>query len=147
MSKNQNNKKKNTNAKKDANTKINENAKINTNAKINIMDKLKSFVQIFKDNKQLDIILVFGVCALILILVGTLALKQPVVPVCAAIIIEAGIAMMLHNVELWIHGIAVVLQIVAGVLIHRVGLMILCVILYVLAILALQMWNKVAKRA
>jgi hypothetical protein len=49
---------------------------------------------------------------------------------------------MLHNVELWIHGASVMVELVAGILIGRVRLMILCVILYALTIVALQLIAK-----
>ncbi len=99
----------------------------------------------FKENKKVDVMLGFGVLALVLILIGTLGLGEPVVPVCLVIILEAGIAVMLHNVELWVHGIAVIVQIVAGICIHRAPLMILCVVLYVLAIIALQLCSHLDK--
>jgi hypothetical protein len=52
---------------------------------------------------------------------------------------------MLHNAEVWVHGAAVVVQLVAGVLIARTGMMILCIVLYVLAIAALQLLEKNGK--
>lgn len=111
----------------------------------NVKDIAGQVVKMAKENKQLDILIVFGLVVLALILIATLALKLPVVPVCLAIVIEAGIAVMLHNVEIWVHGLAVVVQLVAGILIGRVGMMIICILLYVCAILALQMWNQLAK--
>jgi hypothetical protein len=59
--------------------------------------------------------------------------------------IEAGIAILLHNAELWIHGAAVVIQLVAGILIGRTSLMILCIVLYALTIAALQALDKADK--
>ena len=105
-----------------------------------VQEKAARIGNFFKENKKLDVML-----GLVLILIGTLGLGEPVVPVCLVIILEAGIAVMLHNVELWVHGIAVIVQIVAGVCIHRAPLMLLCVVLYVLAIIALQLCSRLDK--
>ena len=58
----------------------------------------------YEDNKQY--LLLFGVIvvALAAILVSILALKIPVVPVCLIIVLEAGIAVCLHDVPIWLHG-------------------------------------------
>ena len=54
------------------------------------------------------------VVALAAILVSILALKIPVVPVCLIIVLEAGIAVCLHDVPIWLHGLVVLVQIIAG---------------------------------
>ena len=74
----------------------------------------------YEDNKQY--LLLFGVIvvALAAILVSILALKIPVVPVCLIIVLEAGIAVCLHDVPIWLHGLVVLVQIIAGVM--RTGL-------------------------
>ena len=68
----------------------------------------------YEDNKQY--LLLFGVIvvALAAILVSILALKIPVVPVCLIIVLEAGIAVCLHDVPIWLHGLVVLVQIIAG---------------------------------
>jgi hypothetical protein len=106
---------------------------------------IKPVADFFKKNITLDILVVFAIFVLALILVGALGLKEPVVPVCLALILEVGIAVMLHNAQVWLHGAAVVVQLVAGVLIARTGMMILCIVLYVLAIAALQLLEKNGK--
>jgi lipopolysaccharide/colanic/teichoic acid biosynthesis glycosyltransferase len=106
---------------------------------------LKPVADFFKKNITMDILVVFAIFVLALILVGALGLKEPVVPVCLALILEVGIAVMLHNAEVWVHGAAVVVQLIAGVLIARAGMMILCIVLYVLAIAALQLLEKNGK--
>jgi lysylphosphatidylglycerol synthetase-like protein (DUF2156 family) len=112
-----------------------------------VSGSFKRVAEFFRKNAKLEILVVFAAAVLALILVGALGLKEPVVPVCLAIVIETGIAVMLHNVELWIHGVAVVVQLVAGILIGRTWLMVLCVVLYVVTIVALQFWDKAEKRA
>jgi hypothetical protein len=113
--------------------------------KKSVAEVLKLVADFFKKNITMDILVVFAIFVLALILVGALGLKEPVVPVCLALILEVGIAVMLHNAEVWVHGAAVVVQLVAGVLIARTGMMILCIVLYVLAIAALQLLEKNGK--
>ena len=87
-------------------------------------------------------IVTVSVVSLALILVAMFALQEFVVSVCVLIIIEAAMAAMLHGVEIWKHGILLALQIAAGVMIERVPLIIICVIAYVAATLALQLMGK-----
>ena len=64
----------------------------------------------YEDNKQY--LLLFGVIvvALAAILVSILALRIPVVPVCLIIVLEAGIAVCLHDVPIWLHGLVVLVR-------------------------------------
>jgi hypothetical protein len=117
----------------------------NNAPKKSFAEVIKPVADFFKKNITLDILVVFAIFVLALILVGALGMKEPVVPVCLALILEVGIAVMLHNAELWVHAAAVVVQLVAGILIARAGMMILCIVLYVLAIAALQLLEKNGK--
>jgi hypothetical protein len=121
-------------------------SKVKNNApKKNFAEVLKPVADFFKKNITIDILVVFAIFVLALILVGALGLKEPVVPVCLALILEVGIAVMLHNAQVWLHGAAVVVQLVAGVLIARTWMMVLCIVLYVLTIAALQLLEKNGK--
>ena len=84
----------------------------------------------------------FSVVSLILILVAMLAMQEFAVSVCVLIIIEAAMAALLHGAEIWKHGILLGIQVVAGYIIGRIPLIIICVIAYVAATLALQMMGK-----
>ncbi len=95
-----------------------------------------------KANSLITAVVGFAVVSLILILVAMLALQEFVVSVCVLIIIEAAMAALLHKAEIWKHGILLVLQIVAGVIIKRIPLVIICVIAYVAATFALQLMGK-----
>lgn len=99
-------------------------------------------VELFKTNKMTPAIVLYAVVSLALILVAMLVLNEFVVSVCALIILEAGMAALLHKVELWKHGILLVAQIVAGIIIGRVPLVIVCIIAYVAATIALQFMVK-----
>lgn len=107
----------------------------------------KKALGFLKENKTFDVAAVYAAAVLVLILVSVLGMQQPVVPVCLALMIEAGIAILLHNVELWLHAAAVAIELVCGMLIGRTGLMVLCIVLYAITIAALQVLDKVQKPA
>ena len=95
-----------------------------------------------KNKKTYAALAVFVVVVAVMIIVGVCALKTPVVPMCLLIIIEAGIAVMLHHAELWLHGLLVLAEICAGVAAGKAVLIILCAVVYVAATFALQMLDK-----
>ena len=103
--------------------------------KSNFMDKMK-------ENKKIVTLIAFAVIVLAVILIATLALREFVVPVCIAIIIETAIANLLKKSELWLHGVVVIVQVVAGLLIRRFPFIILCAIIYVAATVALMLIHK-----
>ena len=113
---------------------------------MNIKDKVVEFAKkvwtLVKTHSLVTAVVAFSVVSLILILVAMLALQEFVVSVCVLIIIEAGMAALLHQAEIWKHGILLGLQIVAGIIINRIPLIIICVIAYVAATLALQLMAK-----
>ena len=95
------------------------------------------------NNKKNGIILaLFALLALAVILVSTLMLHIPVVGVCFLVVIETILAVVLHQVELWIHGILVIAELIAGVALGKTLLIFLCVIVYVAATFVLQMTIK-----
>lgn len=103
--------------------------------KTNILDKIKAHI-------ALVILVAFAVVALAVILIATLGMHEFVVPVCVLVIIETLIATLLRKSELWLHGVAVVLQLLAGFLIGRFPLMALCVVIYVAATVALMFIHR-----
>lgn len=100
-----------------------------------------------KANSLVTSIVAFSLVSLILILVAMLALQEFVVSVCVLIIIEAGMAALLHQAEIWKHGILLGLQIVAGIMMNRIPLIIICIIAYVAATFALQLMGKKNEQA
>lgn len=103
------------------------------------MDKIKNWLLV---NRQLVTIVCFALCALAAILVGIFALKQSAAIVCIVVVLEVLIAALMHNVELWIHAVVLLIQILTGVFIARISLMILCAIMYVVTITALLILYK-----
>lgn len=91
-----------------------------------------------KDNPSIIAIIGFGILALLMIVLSICVLKEPVVAVCVLIIIETAIAVMLHHAELWIHGVFVLAEIIAGILMGRAVLVIFCAVVYIAATIALK---------
>lgn len=106
------------------------NIKININKDL-ILEKLKA-------NRDALTLAAFVLVALAVILIGFAGLKAPLVPVCAVVILEAAIAVFMHNAELWIHGACVLVELIVGILVGRTGMMILCVVIYVAATAVLR---------
>lgn len=99
-------------------------------------------MDLIKKNKTIVSIAIFVVVAAISIVVMTVVLKQPVVPVCVLVLIEAAIAVMLHNAELWIHGVLLLAEIIAGVALGRIVLVLLCILVYIAATFTLKLFDS-----
>lgn len=115
-----------------------------------IKDKIvalaKKTYQFLKANPFVTSLLCFGVAVFVLILVSMLVLHEFVISVCVLIILEAMMAVLLHKAELWKHAVLVVAQIVAGVVIGRVPLIIICVLAYIAAMVTLHFMFKKNKK-
>ena len=109
---------------------------------MNIKDKIVEFAKKawdwMKKNSLITSVVAFAVISFVLILIALLALQEFVVSVCVLIIIEAAMAALLHQAEIWKHGILLGLQLVAGIIIGRIPLIIICMIAYVAATFVLQ---------
>ena len=106
---------------------------------MSLKDKAVEYV---KGNRLVTAISAFSVIALILILVAMFALQEFVVSVCVLVIIEAAMATLLHQEEIWKHGVLLGLQFVVAIIISRVPLIIICILAYVAATFALQFMGK-----
>lgn len=94
------------------------------------------------ENKKMLILFGIIVTTLLVILAAILWLEIPAVPVCVIVLLEAGIIACLHDVPIWVHGLAIALQIVAGVLTGNLIFMLLCGVMYVAGILALKFYRE-----
>lgn len=90
------------------------------------------------ENKSMLILFGVIVAALLVILIAILGLDVPIVPVCVIVLIEAALAVCLHDVPIWLHALVVAAQIVAGILCHNVIFVAMCVVIYLLGILTLK---------
>lgn len=106
---------------------------------MSIKNKVEEFIN---KNSLVTAITLFTVVSLILILVAMIAFQEFVVSVCFLIIIEAAMAALLHQVEIWKHGVLLGLQLLAGIIISRIPLVIICVLAYMAATYALQLMGK-----
>ena len=89
-----------------------------------------------EENKSVLMLFLVIVAALAVILISILSLNAAAVPVCMIVVIEAALAVCLHDVPL--HGLVVIGQIVAGALSGNVIFIVMCAVLYVLCILTLR---------
>ena len=112
------------------------------NIKDKVVELAKKAYAVMKANPFMTAVVGYAILSLILILVAMLALEEYVVSVCVLIILEAAMAALLHQAEIWKHGILLGLQVVAAVIIGRVPLVIICIIAYVAATLVLQIMAK-----
>lgn len=109
-----------------------------TNIKDKIVGATKKAYHFIKANPLISSLIAFVLVIFVLILIAILALKEYVVSVCVLMIIETMMAVLLHKVELWKHGVLLVAHIIAGYIIARLPLMALCVLAYIAATVALH---------
>lgn len=100
-----------------------------------MVQQLKNLIK-----KPIVVMGIFVVMAVAMILVGFLACKVPLVAVCSIVILEALLAALLNKIPIWVHGILVIAQIVAGIIFGKVIFMILMAVVYVAAVLMLYLW-------
>ena len=70
----------------------------------------QDMIKKLKENRMVLPIILFAVIALVMIVIGIAALKVSAVAMCVLIIIEAGLAVMFHHAELWLHGVLVLAE-------------------------------------
>ena len=104
--------------------------------------KKNAYVSFYEDNKQYLILFAVIIVMLAVILASILALKVPVVAVCLLVVLEALMAACLQEVPIWLHGLVVIAQVIAGALCTKLIFTILCAVVYVVAILALKFFRS-----
>lgn len=92
----------------------------------------------FSENKSMLVLFCVIVAALTVILVSILVLKIGALPVCLIVVIEAALAICLHDVPVWLHGLVVIVQLIGGILNGSLVFMLLCSVLYLLGMLTLR---------
>ena len=96
---------------------------------IKVMAKLiDSFNKVDKTTKIYVILIM--ILATISILLGILVLDLSPVGVCGIVILEALLASLLNRMQLWIHGLIAMSQIVAGIITDKPAFMIIMVLFY-----------------
>lgn len=90
--------------------------------------------QQLKENKLLIMLCSFVFLAVLTIILGMLVFHVPVVTVCIVILIEAGMAVCLHDLPIWVHGIVMIAEIILGIAVGKVVYMLLADLCYLAAI-------------
>ena len=103
-----------------------------------MMDVVKKTIDTLKNNPMITSLIAFSIIALILILISIFTLQEYVVSVCVLMILEIMMAILLHKAEVWKHGILLVAHIIAGSTIGRIPVVIVCMIAYIAATIALH---------
>ncbi len=84
---------------------------------------------------------VFCLVFLAAVLAGMFLLNLSVVMVCVILVLESLIGICLHDMPIWVHGLEVLISIVAGVIFGQTVFMIIGAVIYIAAILALHFIN------
>lgn len=93
---------------------------------------------VLQENKSMLLLFAVIVAALAVILVSILLLSVPAVPVCVIVLLEAALAVCLHDVPIWLHGLVVIAQAAAGILCGSTVFILLCAVIYLIGILTLR---------
>ena len=93
-------------------------------------------------NKPMVSLGIFLTVALVMILISYFALHIPLVPICTIVILEALLCACLNRIPVWVHGLFIIAEIVAGICFGKVVFMILMAVVYVAAVTLLYLWTS-----
>lgn len=94
------------------------------------------------DKKMVMTIAAFAVIVAAMVLIGVCVLHVPVVAMCMLVILETALAVFLHHAELWLHGVVILAEVIAGILCSKILLVVLCAVVYVTATACLQVSDR-----
>ena len=94
------------------------------------------------DKKMVMTIAAFAVIVAAMVLIGVCVLHVPVVAMCMLVILETALAGFLHHAELWLHGVVILAEVIAGILCSKILLVVLCAVVYVAATACLQVSDR-----
>ena len=94
------------------------------------------------DKKMVMTIAAFAVIVAAMVVIGVCVLHVPVVAMCMLVILETALAVFLHHAELWLHGVLVLAEVIAGILCSKILLIVLCAVVYVAATACLQVSDR-----
>ncbi len=95
-----------------------------------------------KEKKSAAVLALFVLIALAYVLVGIFACKVNPVVVCVVLLIQVSIGVLLDQNPVWLHACVVLASVVAGVWVSQTLLMVAAVIVYIAAIVALEMLQR-----
>lgn len=76
------------------------------------------------------------------ILLGMFLFQMPAAAVCMILVLEAFLAVCLHNEPVWVHGLEMCISIAAGIIFGELPFMIAAALVYFGAVLALHFMNE-----
>ena len=94
------------------------------------------------DKKMVMTIAAFAVIVAAMVLIGVCVLHVPVVAMCMLVILETALAVFLHHAELWLHGVVILAEVIAGISCSKILLVVLCAVVYVAATACLQVSDR-----
>ena len=103
------------------------------------MEDIKALI---KENRQHLALFSIVAAALIVILIGIMTWKLPVVGVCIFVLLEAILAVCLQDLPVWLHGAVLIAQLIIGLLFGNGMFILLCAVYYVISIVVLSIWDK-----
>lgn len=92
--------------------------------------------------KSIAVIILFAAVALAYILVGILACEINPVVVCVILLIQVAIGVLLDQNPVWLHACVAAANVVVGICVGQTLLMVAAVVVYVAAIVALEMLQR-----
>lgn len=92
--------------------------------------------------KSAAVIILFAAIALAYILIGILACDLAPVVVCVILLIQVAIGVLLDQNPIWLHACVAAADVVVGICVGQILLMIAAVVVYVVAIAALEMLQR-----
>ncbi len=102
----------------------------------------KSYAEMAKSGRNpLYLLLGFAVIATVVSVISMKVLSIPIVPVCSILILEVCLVALLRKVPVFVHGIALVAQLVAGFAVNKPVFMILMCLIYVLTLVLFLLWS------
>ena len=94
------------------------------------------------DKKMVMTIAAFAVIVAAMVLIGVCVLHVPVVAMCMLVILETALAVFLHHAELWLHGVVILAEVIAGILCSKILFVVFCAVLYFSATACLQVSDR-----
>ena len=91
-----------------------------------------------KKKENMIALAVFCLVSILMIVLSVCVIKISIVAACLLVIIEVGIATLLHNAEIWIHGVFVIAEIIAGALLSNILLVVFCIVVYAATLFTLK---------
>ena len=92
--------------------------------------------------KSIAVLILFVAVAIADVLIGILACKVSPVVVCVILLIQVAIGVLLDHNPVWLHACVVAASVIAGICVGQTLLMVAAVVVYIAAIVALEMLQR-----